>query len=158
MKTKTILYQIDQFFFAPSSGKVMAFFRITIAIFCLLKFWSLYNDLLNIFGSQGFVKGDVAAILLADYMPRLSWFCDAIAKWGVEGNVLRCEFLHDGSPTSAALLKCDIKKTLLVATLTGVGGWKDTIQFRRSQFIEASLSEVKALVPSENTSAVPHKR
>ncbi|WP_373550046.1 HTTM domain-containing protein [Haliscomenobacter sp.] len=83
MKTKTILSQIDQFFFAPSSGKVMAFFRITIAVFCLLKFWSLYNDLLNIFGSQGFVKGDVAAILLADYMPRLSWFSDAIATWGV---------------------------------------------------------------------------
>jgi hypothetical protein len=83
---------------------------------------------------------------------------NTIAKWEVEGNVLRCEFLHDGSPTSAALLKCDIKKTLLVATLTGVGGWKDNIQFRRSQFIEASLSEAKALVPSENTSAVPHKR
>src|SRR5688572_1589043 len=30
---------------------------------------------------------------------------NTIAKWGVEGNVLRCEFLHDGSPTSAALLK-----------------------------------------------------
>ncbi len=83
MKTKTILHQIDQFFFAPSSGKVMAFFRITIAIFCLLKFWSLYNDLLNIFGSQGFVKGDVAAILLADYMPRLSWFSEAVSAWGV---------------------------------------------------------------------------
>lgn len=83
MKTKTILSQIDQFFFAPSSGKVLAFFRITIAVFCLLKFWSIYDDLLNIFGSQGFVKGDVAAIVLADYMPRIGWLSDRTVTWGI---------------------------------------------------------------------------
>lgn len=82
---------------------------------------------------------------------------NTIAHWGIEGNLLRCEFLHDGSPTSAAVLKCAIKKTLLVATLTGVGGWKDNIQLRRSHFIEASLSEAKALVPSENTPSIQHK-
>lgn len=83
---------------------------------------------------------------------------NTIAHWAVKGNLLRCEFLQDGSPASAALLKCDVKKALLVATLTGAGGWKDNIHFRRSQFIEASLSEVKALVPNENTPIVPHKR
>jgi hypothetical protein len=68
---------------------------------------------------------------------------NTISHWGIQGNVLHCEFLHDGSPTSAALLKCDIKQALLVATLTGVGEWKSNIQFRRVQFIEKSLSETK---------------
>ena len=82
MKINSILQHIDQFFFAPSSGKVLAFFRVSIAIFCMSKFWSFYLDLLNVFGSQGFVKGDVTAILLADYMPRLSWFSEIVATWG----------------------------------------------------------------------------
>jgi hypothetical protein len=68
---------------------------------------------------------------------------NTISHWEVQGNVLHCAFLQDGSPTSAALLECNIKKTLLVATLTGVGGWKDNIQFRRIRFIEKSLSEAK---------------
>ncbi|AEE52928.1 HTTM domain-containing protein [Haliscomenobacter hydrossis] len=83
MRIKNIFQQVDQFFFAPSSGKVLAFFRIAIATFCLVKFWSIYKDLLNIFGSQGFVKGDVTAILLADYMPRLTWLSEAVTTWGV---------------------------------------------------------------------------
>jgi Vitamin K-dependent gamma-carboxylase len=83
LRIKTIFHHIDQFFFAPSSGKVLAFFRIAIAFFCMVKFWSIYSDLLNIFGSLGFVKGDVTSILLADHMPRLSWFSKAVATWSV---------------------------------------------------------------------------
>ena len=83
---------------------------------------------------------------------------NTISHWGIQGNVLRCEFMRYGSPTCAALLKCDIKKTLLVATLTGVGGWEENIHFRRAQFIEKSLSEAKTLLPSENTKTGMRKR
>lgn len=73
-----------------------------------------------------------------------------ISNWGMQGNVLRCEFLHDGFPTGAALLTCDVKMTLLVAKLTGVGGWKESIQFRRREFLEKCLPDAKTLEPGEN--------
>lgn len=83
MKKHPITQSIDQFFFAPESGSALAFFRIAIALFVMVKFFSFYGDLLNIFGSQGFVKGDVVHILLADFMPRLSWFTEAASGWGL---------------------------------------------------------------------------
>lgn len=93
MEKRVLLQKIDQFLFAPGSGKVLAFFRIAIALFCILKFFSFYGDLLNIFGSQGYVKGDVAAILLADFMPRVSWFTHTVAAWGIgEVNAIYCLF------------------------------------------------------------------
>jgi hypothetical protein len=81
-----------------------------------------------------------------------------ISNWGMQGNVLRCEFLHDGFPTGAALLTCDVKMTLLVAKLTGVGGWKESIQFRRSAFMEKCLWEAKTLEPGGNATAGSGKR
>jgi hypothetical protein len=81
-----------------------------------------------------------------------------ISNWRIHGNVIRCEFQHDDSPTSPALLTCGIKKTLLAATLTGVGEWKENVLFRRSQFMEQSLSKAKTLEPSAGAAAAPHKR
>jgi hypothetical protein len=81
-----------------------------------------------------------------------------ISRWSTQGNLLHCEFQPDDSPTSPALLTCEIKKALLVATLNGVGGWKENILFRRIQFVEQSLWKAKTLEPSEGVSAVPQKR
>src|SRR6266496_5579691 len=72
-----------------------------------------------------------------------------ISRWSTQANLLRCEFQPDDSPTSPALLSCEIKKTLLVATLNGVGGWKENILFRRIQFVEQSLSRSKMFEASE---------
>jgi hypothetical protein len=80
-----------------------------------------------------------------------------IVSWRIQGNVMYCDFQFDAAPTSPALLTCEIKKALLAATLTGVGGWKEKVQFRRIQFIEESVSKAKMLEPGESTVAVPYK-
>lgn len=79
-----------------------------------------------------------------------------VSHWGIQGSMLRCEFQHKDSPTRAALLECNVKKALLVGTLTGVGGWKEKIQFRRTQFLEQNLENAKVFEPTPQ--AVPHKR
>lgn len=78
-----------------------------------------------------------------------------IAHWGIQGSVLCCEFQQKDTPTRAALLESNVNKGLLVATLTGVGGWKEKVQFRRTEFLEQSV--VKAKMFEETPPAAPHK-
>jgi hypothetical protein len=74
---------LDQFFFAPVSGSILAFFRVAVALFCMAKFLSFRGDILNMFGSYGFVRTEITEILLSDFKPRLSWFTDAGATIGM---------------------------------------------------------------------------
>jgi len=74
---------LDQFFFAPVSGSILAFFRTAVALFCIAKMLSFRGDLLNIFGSYGFVRTEITEILLSDFKPRLSWFTEAFSAVGM---------------------------------------------------------------------------
>lgn len=73
---------INGFFFKPFSNKSLSFFRIAIAIFCIIQISSIYPDLLNLFGEQGFVRRDILEVLLEDYMPRINWLGDLLLPFG----------------------------------------------------------------------------
>ena len=53
-----------------------------------------------------------------------------ISRWQVNDEVLHCEFQDHRSPQSLAVLNCQITTSLLKATLTGVGGWEENVNFR----------------------------
>ncbi len=74
---------LDQFFFAPVSGSILAFFRVAVALFCMAKFLSFRGDILNMFGSYGFVRTEITEILLSDFKPRLSWFTEIVSSVGM---------------------------------------------------------------------------
>ena len=74
--------RINTFFFKPFSNKSLSFFRIAIAIFCIIQISSIYPDLLNLFGEQGFVRRDILEVLLEDYMPRINWLSDFLYPFG----------------------------------------------------------------------------
>ncbi len=74
---------LDNFFFMPVSNKILAFFRIAVAIFCIFQIGSLYPDLLNLFGEQGFVRREILEVLLEDYMPRIHWLSDQLILIGI---------------------------------------------------------------------------
>lgn len=73
----------NQWFFKPSSPRVFTFFRIAVALFCMVQIIKLYPDLLNIFGQYGFNRADVVAVTQAPFMPRITWVSDALAHWGI---------------------------------------------------------------------------
>lgn len=74
---------INQWFFKPSSPRVFAFFRITVALFCMVQIIKLYPDLLNVFGQYGFNRADVVAVTQAPFMPRITWLSDFLVTWGI---------------------------------------------------------------------------
>lgn len=74
---------LNQWFFKPSSPRVFTFFRIAVALFCMVQIIKLYPDLLNIFGQYGFNRADVVAVTQAPFMPRITWVSDALAHWGI---------------------------------------------------------------------------
>ncbi len=77
------LSSLDRFFFKPSNNNILSCFRIFVAIYCGYQFITIYPDLLNIFGAYGFNRGEVVEIMLADFMPRISWLTDATASIGI---------------------------------------------------------------------------
>ena len=78
-----VIPKLDRFFFAPSNSKVLGFFRIAIAVCCIIQITSVYPDLLNIFGAYGFNRGEVVEIMLSDFMPRISWLATALEPIGI---------------------------------------------------------------------------
>ncbi len=77
------MFSINQWFFKPSSPRVFTFFRIAVAVFCMIQIIKLYPDLLNVFGQYGFNRADVVSVTQAPFMPRITWISDALLPLGI---------------------------------------------------------------------------
>lgn len=76
---------IDRFFFQTGyTPGALAFFRISIALFALVQMVAIYPDLLNIYGEFGFVRTEISQIVLDDFLPRVNWFSQWVAPFGVD--------------------------------------------------------------------------
>lgn len=83
--TNQLLKSTDRFFFEPRSLNPLGFFRICIALFCILQLILVYPDLLNIFGEAGYLRRELAEAVILDYQPRLTWATDFLTlHFGIE--------------------------------------------------------------------------
>ena len=74
-------------------------------------------------------------------------FTNKITTWQVNDNGLQCKFEDGKSGQDPSTLTATIMRSMLNATLTGVGGWKGDIQFLPISLLEDSLTKAKALGP-----------
>ena len=82
---QSIWQGIDRFFFQTGfTPGALAFFRIAIALFCLLQMIAIYPDLLNIYGEFGFVRTEISEVVLDSFLPRVNWFSQWVAPLGIE--------------------------------------------------------------------------
>lgn len=64
---------MNRFFFAPSSGAPLAFFRIGIALLGLIQGAWLLGSLSLLYGEDGLVPWSLSRGIVAPYMPTLAW-------------------------------------------------------------------------------------
>src|SRR5438477_10917467 len=80
----------------PASALPLAVLRIGLALLLLWQAVALAPYLGDLFGSHGLVQSGIADRLTPAYVPRLSWFSNALASLGLaESGALRLVFaLH----------------------------------------------------------------
>lgn len=66
-----------------------------------------------------------------------------IASWTRRDDLLTCVFERCPDPHNPSKLICTIKTDLLIGSLSGAGGWRENVLFRRPDFIERCLTTSK---------------
>jgi len=66
-----------------------------------------------------------------------------ITDWSIQDSYVRCEFKRDRSPGNPSRLDCEVRESQLRGKLTGVGGWTESILFRRAKPFDRSLSRLR---------------
>lgn len=68
-----MLASFKRFFFAPSTGEPLAFFRIGIALLGLVQGGWLAGSISLLYGADGLVPWSISSGIVDPYMPQLSW-------------------------------------------------------------------------------------
>lgn len=78
--------QIFFFLETPSSAKALAFFRVSVAMFCIFQSCYIYDDLLNLYSANGIIQWEISEVFLKDWMPHLSTWTNFLENFGVAEN------------------------------------------------------------------------
>ncbi|MEZ4888580.1 MAG: HTTM domain-containing protein [Chitinophagales bacterium] len=84
---KTAFYQkinkgIDTFFFNAAPSNSLYIFRIVVAIFCIVHIGVIAEDLLDLYGRNGYVRAELVEAVLSAQMPRINWVSDWMMGFG----------------------------------------------------------------------------
>jgi len=91
----------------PGSTRNIAWFRIAVASFCLVKCWSIKASLLDVYGQYGFVQWAITRGSLYDVLPHLGDVSLALGHWGLR-------------PEGAVYLVISVHALSLVMLLLGI--------------------------------------
>lgn len=82
-----IQQKVNNFLFEPSSSSALGFFRIAVAVLCIIQMFSIYPDILNIYGEYGFIRRELSDLLLFKYAPRVNWFSDLLYFYDINETI-----------------------------------------------------------------------
>ena len=77
---------LETFFLEPATARPIAALRIGLALVLLLQAFMLRGSLVDLFGGDGIVQGDLARILMSPSMPRISTFTEILSPLGLAEN------------------------------------------------------------------------
>jgi hypothetical protein len=108
-----------RFVAAPASPAPLAVFRIGVASVLLFQALSLSQDLLDLYGSRGVVQWQVMDPTLHEFVPRMSWLTEGLARLGVsDAAAVKGVFLVYVSALAALLLGYRTRWAAIAAYLT----------------------------------------
>ncbi len=104
----TMAIKLRDWLLQPGSTRNIAWFRIAVASFCLVKCWSIKASLLDVYGQYGFVQWAITRGSLYDVLPHLGDVSLALGRWGL-------------SAEGAVYLVIGVHTLSLVMLLLGIG-------------------------------------
>ena len=81
-----MLASLKRFFFAPSTGEPLAFFRIGIALLGLVQGGWLAGSISLLYGADGLVPWSISSGIVDPYMPQLSWLQPLVNVTGMSAD------------------------------------------------------------------------